>query len=193
MRTANDKSRMALIRKFYRDKKRMPSFSEMGELVGFNSKNAVFRMVDRLVKEGFLEKDKQGKVLPKQLFGSVRMLGVVEAGFPSPAEEELMDTMTFDEYLVRKPESTFVLKTKGDSMKDAGIVDGDMVVVERTAKHKAGDIVIAEVDGDWTMKYLRGKPGNWWLAPANKKYKNIRPKGEMKVEAVVRAIVRKYR
>ena len=82
------------------------------------------------------------------------LLGIVEAGFPS-AEEELIDTMSLDEYLIENKEASYILRVKGDSMIDAGIREGDLVIVERTNAPRVGDIVIAEVDGEWTMKYLR--------------------------------------
>ena len=119
-------------------------------------------------------------------------LGLIEAGFPSPAEEELSDTMSFDEYLIDNKEASYILKVKGDSMIDAGICEGDMVVVERTNSPKPGQIVVAEIDGEWTMKYLRVRGGNFYLEPANKSYKPIVPEGELKIAAVVKAVVRKY-
>src|SRR5262245_13934710 len=73
---------------------RMPSSGEIMELVGFRSRHAVSRLVDRLVAEGLVTKDPQGKLIPRALNGEVPMLGIVEAGFPSPAEEELVHTMT---------------------------------------------------------------------------------------------------
>ena len=76
------------------------------------------------------------------------------AGFPTPAEEELVDTITIDEFLINNKEATYMLKVSGDSMIDAGIQPGDMVLVERNRNAKEGDIVIAEVDNEWTMKYL---------------------------------------
>ncbi len=143
-------------------------------------------------KEGFLSKDGKGKMIPKNIFGEIKVLGSVEAGFPSPAEEELADTMTMDEYLIKNKEATFILKVSGDSMIDAGIMEGDMVIVERGISPKEGDIVIAEVDGGWTIKYFRKNGSQVYLEPANKKYKPIYPKEELNVSAVVKAVVRKY-
>ena len=77
-------------------------------------------------------------------------------------------------------------------MVDAGIQPGDMVVVERRAQYKPGQIVIAMVDNDYTMKYLRQKDGEYYLEAANPNYKNIYPKESFRVEAVVTAVVRKY-
>lgn len=170
----------------------MPSYGEVMSLLGFKSKNAVFKLIKKLEKEDFLSKDRKGKLIPKNIFGSVKVLGLIEAGFPSPAEEELADTMTLDEYLIKNKEATFILKVSGDSMKDAGIIEGDMVIVERGLLPKDGDIVVAEIDGGWTIKYFRKKGNEIYLEPANKKYKPIYPKEELKIAAVLRAVVRKY-
>jgi repressor LexA len=170
----------------------MPSYTEIMELVGFRSKNAVYKLVERLREEGFLDKDSSGRLLPVNLFGNVRVLGEVEAGFPSPAEEELADTMTLDEYLVRNREATFLLRVSGESMKDAGIMPGDMVLAERGVAPADNDIVIAEVDGNWTMKYFRRQGKRIALVPANPKFKVIYPENELKIAAVVRAVVRRY-
>jgi SOS regulatory protein LexA len=121
------------------------------------------------------------------------MLGLVEAGFPTPAEENLLDTVSLDEWIIRKRDSSFMLRVKGDSMKDAGINNGDMVVVERQDNARLGDIVIAEVDGAWTMKYLRkDSQKRFFLEPANEEFENIYPKEDLRIQAVVRAVIRKY-
>jgi repressor LexA len=121
------------------------------------------------------------------------MLGTVEAGFPSPAEEELADNLSLDDLLIHNREATFLLKVSGDSMSNAGILPGDMVLVDKGEIPKSGDIVIAEVDGEWTMKYLRKRGENVILLPANPKYQPIKPKRELKIAGVVTAVVRKYR
>lgn len=85
-----------------------------------------------------------------------------------------------------------MLEVKGDSMIDAGIQEGDLVLVERGREPKIGDIVIAEVDGGWTMKYYRKKGSTIYLEPANKRYGPIFPTHDLKIEAVVRGVIRKY-
>lgn len=130
--------------------------------------------------------------LPAQRCWRITMLGVVEAGFPSPAEEALLDTMTLDDYLITKREASYILRVKGDSMVNAGILPGDMVIVERTTSARDGDIVIAEVDGQWTMKYLRKQGGRVSLEAANPAYQPIAPHQELRIAAVVRAVIRKY-
>lgn len=177
---------------FYYDRRRMPSYAEIMRLMGFKSKNAAFKVVRSMIDQGLLEKDDTGKILPRQLVLPVKVLGTVEAGFPSPAEEELADTMSFDEYLIRNREATYILKVSGDSMIDAGIMPGDMVLVERTDQARDGDIVIAEVDHLWTIKYFKKKGSLVQLIPANKKYPPITPTDELKIAAIVKAVVRKY-
>ena len=180
------------IRKFYGRHRRMPSYSEIMDLAGFKSKNAAYKLVGKLVEQGVVAKDAKGRLIPKRLEAAIPVLGVVEAGWPSPAEEELLDTMTLDAYLIRNKEATYMLQVKGDSMIEAGILPGDQVLVERGVEPKNGDIVIAEVDGSWTMKYFRKRGNKVTLTPGNPKYKTITPKHELRVAAVVKAVIRKY-
>jgi repressor LexA len=177
---------------YYKNHKRMPSYAEIMQLVGFKSKNAVYKLVNKLIGEGVLEKDSSGRLIPNKLIGEVPMLGLVEAGFPTVAEETVLDTLSIDEYLINDKDKTYLLEVKGDSMIDAGIQEGDLVVAERTSNPREGDIVIAEVDGGWTMKYLRKKGGQVYLEPANKNYKPIYPEYDIKIAAKVTGVVRKY-
>jgi SOS regulatory protein LexA len=177
---------------FYRRHRRMPSYGEIASLLGFRSKNAAVKLVSKLLKLGVVAKDASGRLIPKNIGDAIRVLGIVEAGWPSPAEEELIDTMSLDEYLIHNKEATYILKVSGDSMIEAGILPGDQVLVERGAEAKDGDIVIAEVDGAWTMKFFRKRGGKIVLVPGNKKYKPIIPKEELQIAAVVKAVIRKY-
>lgn len=176
---------------FWEKHRRMPGYQEIMDMTGLASKNSVYKLIVKLVDEGVLQKDKKGKLSPGRALSGVPLLGLVEAGFPSAAEEELLDVMDFDEYLVPNKESTYVLKVKGESMIDAGICPGDLVVVERRATYKPGQIVIASVEGEYTMKYLRKKNERYFLEPANAAFKPIYPK-TLTVEAVVTGVVRKY-
>lgn len=197
MQTEKPKDKLqARIRKitgFYNATGRMPSFSEIAELAGFRSKNAVFKLINKLEKLNILERDATGRLIPIALAFPVRVLGTIEAGFPSPAEEELVDTLSLDELLIQNREATFLLKVSGDSMSGAGILPGDMVIVDKGQAPKSGDIVIAEVDGQWTMKFLRRRGESVTLLPANPNYRPIKPKSELKVAGVVTAVVRKYK
>ncbi len=117
----------------------------------------------------------------------------MQAGWPSPAEEELVDVLSLDEYLIQHPEQSYLIKVTGDSMIDAGIHQGDLVIVERGRTAKDRDIIIAQVDGEWTMKYYEKRGSVVRLIAANKKYAPITPKRELVVGGVVTAVIRKYK
>jgi SOS-response transcriptional repressor LexA len=102
------------------------------------------------------------------------ILGIVEAGFPTSASEELLDTMSLDEYLIEREEATYLLKVTTSSMQNAGILEGDTLIVERGRDPKRGDIVIVERGGDYSMEYF------------------VRSDTPFTVAAVVRGVVRKY-
>ena len=178
--------------RFHREHKRMPSFSELMDLWDYKTKSAVHYRLEKLSEAGIIGKDGTGRIIPRSLENGTKLLGLVEAGFPSPAEEELLDVMNFDEYLTPNKESSYILKVKGDSMIDAGIREGDMVIVERRGSYKVGEIVVASIDNEYTMKYLRKNASGYYLEPANKKYEPIYPNETFRIEAVVTAVVRKY-
>lgn len=184
------------IESFYEKNKRMPTYSEMMELFGFKSKNAVFRVVHKMLEAGLVAKDHLGRLIPTESFtekiDSIPMLGFVTAGFPATVEEELVDTIKLDDLLVKNKASTYMLEVDGDSMIDAHIERGDMVLVEKTNEAHDKQIVIAEVDGEFTMKYFRKTGNKTWLEPANKNYQPIYPTTSLNVIAVLKAVVRKY-
>ncbi len=184
---------------FCRSNRRVPGYQEFQQLTGFKSKNAVFKLIGKLVDDGLFEKDSRGKLSMKALFGEVPMLGVVEAGIPTVAEArsgvDFLDSTSVEEFLLGNVKGdTFMLEVKGESMIDAHIAEGDMVLVERNEHPRIGDIVVALVDGGWTLKFYRqDKSGRAYLEPANKHFQNIYPEYELQVAAVVRAVIRKFR
>jgi repressor LexA len=183
---------VAKLRAFWRRERRMPSYEEMLGLFDYQSKNSVFGALRKLADLGFLELKRGRAVATGRLTGSLRLLGSVQAGFPSPAEEELADTLSLDDLLIRRPEATFMLTVQGDSMIAAGIVPGDMVLVEKGGTPKLHDIVVAQVDDEWTLKYYMKDREGVRLDPANPKYKPIRPKRSLVIGGIVKAVIRKY-
>jgi len=187
-----DKNKINKISDFFRKRRRMPSYSEITALLNYKSKNAAYYLVNKLISQGLIRRDKTGRLIPLASFFAIPILGTVEAGFPTPAEEETANLMSLDEYLIENKEATFILKVSGESMIDAGIMPGDMVLVERGRDPRDGDIVIAEVDNAWTMKFFRKIGNKIILEPANKKFQPIIPKSDLRVAAVVRSVIRKY-
>lgn len=109
--------------------------------------------------------------------------------WPSPAEEELLDTISFDEWLIEP--STFMVKVQNDAMQNAGIFTDDVVIFRRGQKPKSGDIVIADVEGEWMMRYYQIEEGCPVLYPANGNYEAVKP-DELTVIGVIRSVIRKY-
>lgn len=180
------------LRLFYKNHKRLPSYQEMCILFGFSSKKASFDLAGKLIKAGFIEKDKTGRLLPKNLFPKLQILGTIQAGIPTPAEEQLLSTMSFDNFLVNRPEKSYLLRVSGDSMIDAGIQPGDLVVIEETQFPKEGDIVVANVDGGFTLKYFHRENNSVQLLPANKKYSPIHAQESLEIIGIVVSVIRKY-
>jgi len=119
------------------------------------------------------------------------IVGVAPAGFASPAAEMLGDAITIDDYLVEHPSSTVLVKVSGESMINAGINDGDMLVVERKNNPKLNSIVVAMVDGDFTIKYLRKDKQGMYLEPANDAFPIIRPELGLEIYGVMVGLFRK--
>ncbi|MBR3432105.1 MAG: translesion error-prone DNA polymerase V autoproteolytic subunit [Bacteroidaceae bacterium] len=101
----------------------------------------------------------------------------VKAGFPSPAEDYLHESLDFNRDLIRHPEATFYGRVAGDSMQDAGICEGDIAVIDRSVEPQDGDVIVGYINGEFTIKFLdltHRKDGYIELRPANKKYSPIR-------------------
>ena len=170
----------------------MPSYQEIMKLVGFRSKNAAYKLVAKLIEEGLMSKDARGKLIPSAGLTELPLLGLVQAGTPTDVEADSFDTLSLDSYLITDRSKTFLLEVKGDSMIDAHIEEGDIVVASRTEEARDGDIVVAEVDGEFTLKYYKQQNGKKWLMPANKNFKPIHPRQSLRIIAIVRGVVRKY-
>ena len=181
-----------LIAAFYRASRRMPSYAEMIDILGVRSKSVVNFWINKLIDAKILEKDGKGRLRFTRRSFAIPMVGSVQAGFPSPEEESLCDIISMDEYLITKPDASFLLQVSGDSMIGEGIMEGDLVIVEKGRQPKNGDVVIAEVDGEWTMKYFRKQGKQIVLEAANSKYPIIKPKTELRLGGVVTAVIRKY-
>ena len=186
-----EKRKTELVR-YYRKHRSLPTYEEMTGLFSLNSKGSLYKYVDKFVEDGLVGKSEGGKLVPTTKLYGLRVLGSVQAGFPSPAEEELVDTLSLDEFLIQNPTASYLLQVNGDSMIDAGIMEGDMVIVDRSRSAISGDIVVAQIGNEWTMKYLVRRGENIFLRPANKKYPDIHPDEELSIAGVVTSVVRKY-
>jgi DNA polymerase V len=119
----------------------------------------------------------------------------MSAGFPSPAGDYMEEGLDLNDYLVRNPPATFMFEVKGDSMIGASIEDGDKVVVDRSLTPKHNDIVVAVVEGEYTIKRLFRHMGRVELRPENPDYASIvfSDGAELQVWGVVVGVVRRYK
>lgn len=119
----------------------------------------------------------------------------VAAGFPSPADDYIESRLSLDEHLIQHKDSTFFVRAKGSSMTGAGIFDGDLLVVDKSLDAHDGDIVVAVIDGAFTVKSLFQRGITVLLKSANPKFKDIELKDgeELQIWGVVTSSVKKYR
>ena len=118
----------------------------------------------------------------------------VQAGFPSPADDHLEDTLDLNTHLIHHQEATFFVKAQGDSMIGAGIHQGDILIVDKSLTPKSGKIVIAVVDGEFTVKRLHKYKGNITLKAENSEFEDIKIRGtdELIIWGVVTSVIHQY-
>jgi len=191
---ADDGQYLAQLQDYYARHRVLPSYARIGALVGLNSKASVAGLVLRLKAEGFVESTPDRRLKPGRRFFERPVTESVQAGSPTLAPDIIApDTITIDERLIPNPSKTVLIKVKGDSMINAGIHEGDLVVVEKRASANAGEIIVAIIDNEFTLKRLHKERGRIVLKPENKAYPVIRPKGELEIFGVVVGLFRTYR
>ncbi len=187
-----DNQYLSKLKDYYARHNVLPSYASIAKLVGLKSKASVAGLVTRLKSEGFLESSPDRRLKPGKRFFNHSIFESIRAGLPASAGDSHLEIVRIDEHLVRHPSRTVMIKVKGDSMIDAGIHQGDVVIVEKRPSAIAGDIVIAVLDNEFTIKRLGLEKGRPVLIPENKAYPIIRPKVEAEIFGVVVGLFRKY-
>lgn len=111
-----------------------------------------------------------------------QVLATVQCGFPSPAEDHALERVDLNKVLIKHPQATFLMRVRGASMREAGIDDGDVVLVDRAIKPSHGHVVVAVIDGDFTVKRLWKRGSNVKLQAANPTYPDVLPKDGQTIE-----------
>jgi repressor LexA len=187
-----DQRHLGSLQRHWKRHSTFPSMTKLAEVMGLASAGSVFQALGRLVEEGFLERV-DGRIAPTKRFFSRPMLGRVRAGLPEQVTESNdFEVMNVDDYLVRQPDRTSFAHVRGDSMRDKGLLDGDVVVVEHNTPAKPGDIVVAVVDGAVTVKTLALERGQYVLQPANPAFETIHAGVSLEVLGVVVGSFRRY-
>ncbi len=178
-----------------------PTLQELADELGVASKNAVLKHLSALEKKGYIGKREGGAARGIRILeslgylaapesSSVPLVGSVPAGSPLLAEENIERYLTIPKELVPTKGDYFALKVQGDSMVDAGIHDEDLVVVQATNAAQNGDIVVALIGTETTVKRFVSNDRERYLKPENRKYSDIRPTQEWSVQGKVVALIR---
>ena len=172
-------------KKFYFKHRIIPSMNQCMEVIGVHSKSVVHRFFQQMIKEWYLEK-KQWIYYPADKLVSLPLFDSVRAWWPAEATQEQVEMIGIDSYLVPHPEHSVLLSVAGDSMINVGLHEWDMLVVDIQKKEKEGDIVIALIDGGYTVKtLLKDADNRWFLRPENDNYDDIYPNEWMGIYGVV--------
>ena len=192
---ALDPSYLEKLQDYYAEHKVIPSYSVLAALWGVAAKSWVSQCVKRFEEAGYLAWTPDRQLKPGRLFFQRAVAHApVQAGLPNAAVAEGYDYVdSIDEMLVRVPSRTEMIRVKGDSMVEAGIHEGDYLVIEKQKHANVGDIVVAIVNNEFTVKYLQREKGAYVLKPANKAYPVIRPREGLEIYGVMAGLVRTTR
>lgn len=190
-RTSNKAQRIVdFVNQFVRENGFAPSVREIGEAVGLRSTASVSYHLQQLKAQGLLQaaggKGRKRSIVANSRPGQIPVVGVVTAGLPILAVENHEGTMAWD-----GDPTCFALRVRGDSMINAGILDGDKVVVRPQPTANDGQIVVARIGDEATVKRLRRENGEIWLLPENPNYEPIDGR-EAELVGLVKAVVREY-
>ena len=189
---SNDRSYLSQLQDYYARHRALPSYASIGSLLGLRSKSSVAALVARFKLAGLLEATPDRRLAPtRRFFARPLASQPVRAGLPEASDVTDSEALTIDDYLIERPSETVLIRVKGDSMVDAGIFEGDLVVVEKRHNARKGDIVVAIVDNQFTLKRLDVERGEFVLRAENKAYPPIRPEGSLEVFGVMVGLVRK--
>ena len=183
---------LAAIQDHFARQRAMPTFGDVARALGL-SVSTVAHHVDALKANGFLGATSTGRLVPGKAFFQRSLVSTVRAGLPALADDSSPEPVLIDEYLVDAPSRTFLLTVKGESMRDAGLLPGDIVVVKRGALANPGDIVVVNANGEGTVKELaQHANGDMYLRARNPDFPDIAPAEGFEVMGVVVGQFRRY-
>ncbi len=193
MKALHDHVHLATLQRYYAQHRVLPSYARLMEILGYASKSAVKKVLERLEAAGMLERTPDGDWAPtERFFERVVANEPVPAGMPVTTLDDGVEQMTIDRFLIQDPGETVLIRVKGDSMINAGIHNGDLAVVERRKNANVGEQVVAVVDDQFTLKTLGRDQEGYHLIAANPEYPVMRPNGKLEIFGVVVGLVRRY-
>lgn len=188
-----DSAYLEALRTYWKCHQAFPSMSKLCSVVGLSSTSSVFALVGRLVEGGYLERTER-RIAPTKKFFSRPLVPNVRAEAPEPDGQGEVALRSIDDYLIDNPNRTVLRLVYDDSMQDAGLLNGDLVTVERNSPTKPGDIVVAIVNDVYAIRILRfDRSDQYYLEPANTAFENLHPEGSLDIFGVVTGLVRRLR
>ena len=187
-----DPEYLAKLRDYYAEHRVLPSYSAVATLLGLRSTSAVAAFVKRMKETGFLDSAPGGRLQPGHRFFERPVSDIQRHGIAHAVNDVRVEGLNVDAYLVDQPSRTVLLTVKEDSMIEAGLMPGDTVVVKKGAPTKPGDVVVAIVDNEFTVRYLAHDRRGFFLKPGNRAYMPIRPKDDLEIYGLVVGMFRKY-
>src|SRR3954465_15932059 len=198
MLTGRQKSILDFIQNEQREKGITPSTREIQSHFGFASQTSVMQYIATLERKGFLDRSARkarSLITPRQKIriSDIPIYGQIPAGMASATEKEVEGHVSLDTESVNASTGgrTFALRVRGDSMIDAHILDGDIVILEDRKDARNGDIVAALIDGETTLKRYVVERGRPFLKAENPHYPNLIPARELKIQGVMTSLIRK--
>jgi repressor LexA len=186
MLTSRQQEILDFIRDFQFEQGCSPSIPELQRAFGIKSPNGVASHLKALEAKGAIRRAERGS-RKVELLG-VPLLGSIVAG--NPESREGCTSVDVETLGISVPRGCYALKVRGESMRDAGILDGDIVVLQPTPSPKAGQIVAALIDGDSTLKRLVTLKGKWYLKAENSAFPELIPRSDLVIQGVARTIIR---
>lgn len=196
--TSKQQRVLSAIREFSTQKARMPTRQELASILGFKSVNSIQQYLSTLEKKGYIEIEKnrtRGMVLEDSgpSVVAVPLVGTVACGGPLLAEENIEAYIPVDKNIIRNAESSFFLSAHGDSMNEAGIDDEDLLLIEGRSTANAGDIVVALIGDEATVKIYKPNVDFVALVPksSNLEHKPIILTKDFRIQGVVKKVIKK--
>lgn len=179
-----------------------PTIKEIRTFLQVSSDNSVLKHLAALEKKGYIQKDDTPRGIKlletvKQKLQtetvSLPVMGFIPAGGAVATDEYIDDWIVFDKSKIPHPKETFLLRVTGNSMIDAGIYEGDLIIADSKKEPRIGDIVVGLIDNENTVKRLVKKDGQYYLQAENPDYSDLYPIGKLEVQGVVTGLIRTYK
>ena len=188
-------SYLGKLQDYYAKEKIIPSTTQLSALWNVKARSWTHQIVQRLKEEGFLENAPGGRLRPTPRFFERTVGHRVRAGMPQQASDVQPELLRIDDYLIEKPSQTILFPVRGDSMVDLGILEGDMVIIERSNSASVGQVVLGIVDNEFTLKVLAKDQDGYYLEARNEKrsadYPPIRPEQKLEIYGFYVGLIRK--